>query len=451
MRDIRQMIRVASAARQEQLTPADLARARSILAWQAQTLEEAERAQLPVGPAMLAMMNYFACTKGNSIGRMYGSQMIDQFAALAEILQLTPAFKNLNDWLVAMNYVIQRAPEYTPVKEEQFFFPMSSLFVFYMFTLSGAALFRDAEFNQLLTNVLNSWCDYLDSQDSRQVLNPTAHVPAPTGWLSPPAQQQFCLHQCLNYSNHADPKQPYWGFSSYNDFFHREWNLAEYRPLADPDDDRVIVSANDGTVYRIARQVQACTAFWTKGQNYSLQDMLAHSHFTQGFVGGDVLQSFLDGSDYHRWHAPISGVVVEAKVIPGLTFSELLSEGLDLSAGTDSQGYQAMVNTRGLVIIENPKLGRVAVLPIGITEISSVSINVKVGQQLKKGDELGYFSYGGSTLVLAFEAGMIDEFYAQEPGEGGGFSGNCKTTDDCKVDQGCLMVRGAIAKANLLP
>ena len=138
--------------------------------------------------------------------------------------------------------------------------------------------------------------------------------------------------------------------------------------------------------------------------------MLNGSEFTGRFVGGDVFQSFLSGADYHRWHAPIDGVVRSAERVPGLMFSDAESAGADPTAATYSQGYEASVNTRGLVFIENPKLGMVSVIPIGITEISSVTISVKAGQEVRKGAELGYFSYGGSSLAIAFEKGMIDRF-----------------------------------------
>ncbi len=141
--------------------------------------------------------------------------------------------------------------------------------------------------------------------------------------------------------------------------------------------------------------------------------MLDGSPYTESFIGGDVLRSFLSGSDYHRWHAPIAGKVLEARVIAGLMFNELLSEGLDISAGTESQGYEAMVSTRGLVVIENPAIGKVAVVPIGITEISSVTLAVKPGDEVAKGAEIGWFSYGGSSLALVFGKGMVKRFTAR--------------------------------------
>lgn len=434
MLEIKNLIHIISQTRQLKISDKDRKTAEAKLAWQQETLDAAREHNLSTVHSVQAMMDYLGCHTTNSIARMYAEQMITQFQKISDNQDLTPVFETVDDWLMTMNYVIQRAPEYT--EENQAFFPMSSLFVFYMFTPSGAALFRMEEFNSLLTTVLKDWCRFLDSPESQYVLDPS------DGWLSQSAQVEFCLDQCENFRYRG---KPYWNFSSYNDFFHRKLNLRKYRPLDGDDDDTIIVSANDGTVYRIAENVKACTEFWNKGQNYSLVDML-DGHYVQEFAGGDVMQSFLDGSDYHRWHAPVSGKVLKTKIIQGLTFSELLSEGLDLSAGTKSQGYEAMVNTRGLVVIENPTLGKVAILPVGITEISSITINVEEGDELKKGDELGYFSYGGSTLVLVFEKGKV-VFTAQEPDVNDDDIPVCKTVDNCHVGCGCLTVRSQIATA----
>ncbi|MDB5071224.1 MAG: phosphatidylserine decarboxylase [Candidatus Eremiobacteraeota bacterium] len=82
-----------------------------------------------------------------------------------------------------------------------------------------------------------------------------------------------------------------------------------------------------------------------------------------------------------------------------------------------SEGYYAAVNTRGLVFVESddPVISMVRVIPIGITEISSVTIEVAIGQKLAKGDELGCFSYGGSSLCLVFKQGAINEFTMGDP------------------------------------
>ena len=435
MIDILSLLGVAAQARQAAISDKDKQQIMAIIAWQQSVIDAVARDPVPFQPAVQNLADYLGCSTSNSIARQYANQMIDQYRDLLKGLGYLPpgeGFQSVEQWLAAINYVVQRAPRYN---EQQF--PMSSLFVFVMFTPSGAALFRMKEFNALLRCVLQAWCTYLDTRDSREVLI------EPNGWLSEAAQQKLCLQQSQNYLTR---EEPYWGFESFNAFFHREYQLDLYRPLCAPNDDKVIVSANDGTVYRVAKNVKLCDRFWCKGQDYSLIDMLDGSPHIESFTGGDVLQSFLAGSDYHRWHAPIGGKVLEARVIPGLMFSELLSEGFDVSAGTRSQGYEAMVNTRGLVLIENASIGKVAALPIGITEISSVTISVRQGDHVEKGQEIGYFSYGGSSMALVFQKGMIKDFTAKQINNPP--QPECKTVENCQASDGCLRVRAEVAVAN---
>ncbi len=67
----------------------------------------------------------------------------------------------------------------------------------------------------------------------------------------------------------------------------------------------------------------------------------------------------------------------------------------------DGTGYQ-FVQTRGLIVIDSP-IGLVACLPMGMAQVSSVVITADVGVTLHKGEELGYFQFGGSHFVMVFE------------------------------------------------
>jgi phosphatidylserine decarboxylase len=330
--------------------------------------------------------------KRDGIIRMYVSQMIEEVQPPHKYIH------GVDELLQALNRIRKTAPQYSPDREKRVFFPMSALFVYMMMTSAGEALFRNEKFNRAIQKILQEWCAYLDSDKSCSVLTEKAD-----GWLSPSAAKEFDLGE---YVTEADRRKPHWGFESFNGFFHRQI-LPGKRPV--DTDPKAIVSANDGAVYKIARNVRETDQFWLKGQPYSLVDMLNGSAYTGRFLNGDVFQSFLAGSDYHRWRSPIDGVVRSAEVVSGLMFSNAESAGEDPTAGTYSQGYQASVNTRGLVFIEspNPKIGMVCVVPIGITEISSVFVKVKAGQQVKKGDELGWFSYGGSSMCLVFEPGKV--------------------------------------------
>lgn len=70
-----------------------------------------------------------------------------------------------------------------------------------------------------------------------------------------------------------------------------------------------------------------------------------------------------------------------------------------------------MIETRALIVLDTKKYGLVAVLPIGMSQISSVEleISVKVGARVKKGDPLGCFLFGGSDIVMLFQKGVSFE------------------------------------------
>ncbi|WEV29218.1 phophatidylserine decarboxylase associated domain-containing protein [Streptomyces sp. 71268] len=323
------------------------------------------------------------------VTRMYVSLMIEQARD-----RWKGGVRDIPDLLDHLDTIVTWAPRYT----DKIHFPMSALFVYMMYTPAGLAIFRDRGLNQALVGILREWCTYLDSPASRDVL--TADQ-----WLSQSAREELKLDDF-----EIDFTLPYGGLASFNDFFHREIK-PDRRPIAGGADPRIIVAPNDGRVVKIQGNVRRTDEFWIKGQRYSLHDMLDGSDLTTGFVGGDVYQSFLAGSDYHRWRAPVSGTVISARVVEGLTFTELESAGFDPDAGTQSQIYEASVNARALIFIQSADpIGVVCVMPVGITEISSLTIGVTPGQQVNKGDELGRFSYGGSSMVLVFQPGAVAAF-----------------------------------------
>lgn len=366
-------------------------------AWQRGLRARASDAAAAPSPAVAKLRQLF---EADPILRMQVSLMIEQ------VPQANRNVRNPDELFTQLERITVTAPEYNADPNQRHAFPMSSLFVDMMMTPAGEALFRDRRFNQAIKAILQEWCAYLDSPASAHVLNEGEF-----GWLSPFAYQDYRLWEFV-----AQRAAPHWGWTSYNDFFHRKI-LPAARPIAEPGNPKVIVSANDGHVVTIARGVKRLDRFWAKDEWFSLVDMLDRSPHVDRFVGGYVFQSFLSGANYHRWHAPIDGVVREARVVDGLLFSEAESAGPETSAGVLCEGYDACVNTRGLVFIESadPKIGMVCVVPIGMTEISSVTITVKPGDTLRRGEQLGYFSYGGSSLALVFQPSAIDHFTVPAP------------------------------------
>jgi phosphatidylserine decarboxylase len=271
-----------------------------------------------------------------------------------------------------------------------------------MGTPAGFAAFRHDAINAMFKKILQVWCEFLSGPDSRYVLNDS-----PSGWKSAAAATAISIAQYQ-----YDPNDEYWGFESWNDFFTRRFKDGE-RPVADPDDDKVIVSACESTPYAIRTDTKRHDKFWLKSQPYSLQDMLANDESVDQFVGGTVYQAFLSALNYHRWHSPVTGTIEKAFVKQGTYYSEADIEGEDPAGPNNSQGYITQVATRALFFIraDDPAIGLMCFMPVGMAEVSSCVIDpgITPGCHVIKGQELGYFQYGGSTNCLIFRPGAIKD------------------------------------------
>ena len=114
-------------------------------------------------------------------------------------------------------------------------------------------------------------------------------------------------------------------------------------------------------------------------------------------------------NDYHRYHFPIGGTVKEVRLIAaddaagGITTWDAKARKYVLTS--TEPGWQN-IETRGCVIVETKEYGLVALLPIGMSQVSSVNFedSVKVGSTLNKGDMLGAFLFGGSDFVMLFQS-----------------------------------------------
>ena len=145
-----------------------------------------------------------------------------------------------------------------------------------------------------------------------------------------------------------------------------------------------------------------------KGMQWSIHQLLEGSAYADRFRGGIFTHSFLNTFDYHRWHAPVRGKVLEARVLQGQAYLDVDVQAISIDGARqnvlrtlDGTGYQ-FVQTRGLIVLESP-MGLVACLPMGMAQVSSVVITAEVGVTLRKGEELGYFQFGGSDFVMVFE------------------------------------------------
>lgn len=308
---------------------------------------------------------------------------------------------NFEELLRLINEVLTMAPEFG---DQNVTLPLGAILDWTMATSAGFAAYRDPRINEVIRDILTVWSGFLSSEASLYVLNDS-----PSGWKCEAAQRAVGIDQYQ-----YDPEEEHWGFRSWNDFFTRRFKEGA-RPVDSSDDDDVIASACESTPYAIAHDVKLRDTFWIKSQPYSLRDMLANDEASEQFVGGTVYQAFLSATNYHRWHSPVAGTIVKAFVQPGTYYSEADSEGANAVEPTDSQGYMAHVATRAIFLIEadNPTVGLVGFVAVGMSEVSSCLIGTDMtpGQHVAKGDELGYFQFGGSTHCLIFRSGAIADFH----------------------------------------
>lgn len=298
-----------------------------------------------------------------------------------------------------------------------------------MNTEAGYNFFSNQLVNQQLKKVLNYWATtFLNTEKSTYVFTQSSSSGVTgypyVGWLTPDAQVEL-----LNIVNSAtgavnkptsfedvfvsDPAKPNYGFGSWDEFFVREFREG-VRPVEEPDNASIIVNACESAPLRVQTDVKLSDKFWLKGQPYSLLDMLNYHELSGKFVGGTGYQAFLSALSYHRWHSPVDGKVLDVYLVDGAYFLQNQYMGFGYPGGPDSitqelsQPFLSAVAARGVIFIEcdNPAIGTVAIVTIGMVEVSSNEFTVKPGDVVKKGDEIGMFHFGGSTHVVLFEKGV---------------------------------------------
>ena len=199
---------------------------------------------------------------------------------------------------------------------------------------------------------------------------------------------------------------------TYNEFFARKLASPDARPIADAD---VVAPADswpkktwaiDERNQLVYDDLQIKTA-----KISDIAQLIGNdSQYKDAFAGGTLTHTFLDVNCYHRYHAPVDGVLKELRTVPGVSAGggyTLWDDEEKLYYYVNDLGFQ-MVETRACAIIETEDYGLVAMLPVGMSQICSVNWipTLHVGQTLHRGDEMGFFKFGGSDIVMIFQRGV---------------------------------------------
>lgn len=184
-------------------------------------------------------------------------------------------------------------------------------------------------------------------------------------------------------------------YASFNEFFYRKLK-PEARPI-DPDSPAVFPA--DGRHLGFPK-ISAIDSFFVKNQSFDLGQLLADDKLASRFADGTLVLSRLCPVDYHRFHFPCAGIPGETRLINGPLFS------VSPIALRRRLAY-LWENKRTITKLETPELGLVLCMEIGATCVGSIHQTYKPGQPVNKGDEKGYFAFGGSSTITILEPGAV--------------------------------------------
>jgi len=275
------------------------------------------------------------------------------------------------------------------------------------------------KFADWLVDFANAWGIFLDTEAS----------------LTKESLISFKNDTMYNFPLYADNAKTW---TTFNQFFYREFNnanaktgISPLRPIAEPDNNETIVSPADCTYkehYPVDKQGNVLNPEGEKTKvnlkhTHSIgtvDELLQSSKYAKDFYGGTFVHYFLSPFDYHRFHTPVSGEILEIIPIEGKVYLnvELKDDGQWDAPDGGGNGYE-FTQARGLVIVDaGPVVGKVAILPIGMCQVSGVDMYTELqGKKVVKGQEFGKFRFGGSDIIMLFQKPPTELYMFQnDPG-----------------------------------
>jgi phosphatidylserine decarboxylase len=190
-------------------------------------------------------------------------------------------------------------------------------------------------------------------------------------------------------------KSPF-DFRTFNEFFHRALK-PEARPIAPGSN--IAVFPADGR-HLAFPDVDRAEGFYVKGAKFTIEDLLGDAELSNRLSGGSMLISRLCPSDYHRFHFPVAGIPSEARLVGGSLFS--------VSPIALRRSILYLIrNKRFVTKVESALFGTVAMVEVGATHVGSIVQGFVPGRPVLKGEEKGFFAFGGSCVITLFGRSRI--------------------------------------------
>lgn len=205
------------------------------------------------------------------------------------------------------------------------------------------------------------------------------------------------------------------GYQSFNEFFTRNLKPGA-RTIASPTDDAVLVSPADCVLNMIQPMTPGAKIPTKFNQKLNVKQLLNNSEYAKYFENGTAISCVLLPNTYHHYHFVTSGTVVESNQDVAGQYWGMWNFPAFLNEGNFGYGQSWSVFEhfrRGYVVINTKEFGHVAMIPVGLDTIGSVVFEDKFKKivspgtvQVSKGEKLGHFAYGGSTVITLIEQGI---------------------------------------------
>eukprot|EP01113_Clastostelium_recurvatum_P040289 TRINITY_DN6255_c0_g1_i1.p1 TRINITY_DN6255_c0_g1~~TRINITY_DN6255_c0_g1_i1.p1 ORF type:complete len:745 (-),score=185.81 TRINITY_DN6255_c0_g1_i1:990-3224(-) len=187
-------------------------------------------------------------------------------------------------------------------------------------------------------------------------------------------------------------------FPSFNAFFHRKLR-PHSRPISSPYNHRIGVCPADSRVL-VFDSIDQAQKMWIKGNKFTLAELLQSEPLAREYHNGAVAMFRLGPSDCHRFFVPITSTLGETRVIAG--------ESCTVNPIAVREGVPVpQMNKRVVTLLNSVEFGTVLYVVVGACMMSSIEITSKAGDRVKKGDEHGYFAFGGSLVMLIFRPNSV--------------------------------------------
>lgn len=189
-----------------------------------------------------------------------------------------------------------------------------------------------------------------------------------------------------------DYEEPQNGYKSFDDFFIRHLK-ANSRKM--PQNPHAAIIPADGR-YRFFPNIDAADTFFVKGQRLNLAALLQSQELADTYAQGTLVFGRLCPTDYHRFHFPLAGFAGPPHLINGPLYSvNPLALRKNIAILTE--------NKRVITHLDTPTFGKVLLLEIGATAVGTIHQTFSPQSHIERGQEKGYFSFGGSAILLLFQ------------------------------------------------